>query len=128
MAKLDAVKEESYYSESYDQQDVMMTESVINTPINKTPMNVTKPKKTIRKEGILEFHHQQYLKLKEKSKLPPDYEEIQSIIAYMSNRRIKCFKYNYSLDPEAQVNFTFQSFLCYNQETDMLNIINLRPQ
>lgn len=46
MAKLDEVKEESYYSESYGQQDEMPGESKIPL-INNTMINHTKPKKVL---------------------------------------------------------------------------------
>ena len=80
-----------------------------------------------KKERPMIIHHQKYLKYQIQSqKLKKD--EIFSIIRYLQNNQIKCFKYNYSLDQESSSESSFQSLLCLSMDETVITIKNRKPQ
>lgn len=67
-----------------------------------------------------------YGKAKERLSRPVSTKEFQEISEYLQYNKIKCFKYNYSLDSEKSETQSFQSYLQYNPENDSLVIVNRR--
>ena len=56
-----------------------------------------------------------------------NYDEMLSIIGYLQQNKIKCFKYNNQIDNVSQYN-NYQSYLQLGTDCETLNITKLLPE
>ena len=59
-------------------------------------------------------------------------DEVKAVKKYLQDNKIRCIKYNHSLDPEGQIYTSYQSYIQLSDDKEdggqTLKITNLKPK